>query len=119
MPRAVLYRRGRWPPSSDLPRFNDSPIPRPTAPTCPLTPWRAHARRTEEEAVRRPGKTGESANGERQAAGATPSRSTLARPGSDQPESPEMGVLRPLARTLIELALELEHEDEEDERWTR
>ncbi len=30
-----------------------------------------------------------------------------------------MGVLRPLARTLIELALELEHEDEEDERWTR
>ena len=82
-----------------------------------MTSRRADARRTEEEAV--PGEVGESANDERETAGATPARTTLVRPGADQPESPEMGVLRPLARALIELALELEYEDEEDERWTR
>jgi hypothetical protein len=30
-----------------------------------------------------------------------------------------MGVLRPLARALMDLAVALEHEDEEDEPWTR
>jgi hypothetical protein len=32
---------------------------------------------------------------------------------------PEPGSLRPLARALVDLALALEQEDEEDERWTR
>jgi len=81
-----------------------------------LTSRRADARRTEEEAVR--GEVGESANDERETAGATPARTTLVRPGADQPESPEMGVLRPLARALMDLAVALEHEDEEDEPWT-
>ncbi len=30
-----------------------------------------------------------------------------------------MGVLRPLAQALVDLALAIEHEDEEDEPWTR
>jgi len=30
-----------------------------------------------------------------------------------------MGVLRPLARALVDLAIAVEDEDEEDERWTR
>jgi len=33
--------------------------------------------------------------------------------------APEPGALRPLARALVDLALALEHEDEEDVRWTR
>jgi hypothetical protein len=32
---------------------------------------------------------------------------------------PEPRSLRPLARALLDLALALEHEDEEEERWTR
>jgi hypothetical protein len=32
---------------------------------------------------------------------------------------PEPGALRPLARALVDLAVALKHEDEEDERWTR
>ncbi len=82
-----------------------------------MTSRRADARRTEEEVVR--GEVGESANDGREAAGATPARTMLARPGAGQPEPPEMGVLRPLARALMDLAVALEHEDEEDEQWTR
>jgi hypothetical protein len=78
---------------------------------------RADARRTEQEAVH--GEVGESANDERETAGATPVRTTLVLPGADQPESPELGLLRPLARALMDLAVALEHEDEEDEPWTR
>src|SRR6266508_4495687 len=111
MPRAVLYRRGRWPPSSDLPRINDSPIPRPTAPTCPLTPWRAGAPRTERERLRRRDRIGKASADTREAPGATPARTTLARPGADQPEPPEIGVLRPLARALVDLALERKDEE--------
>jgi len=81
-----------------------------------LTPRRADARRTEEEAVRRHGEVGESANDDRETAGATPVRTTLA-PG--EPEPPEMGVLQPLARVLVDLAVAQGHEDEEDEQWTR
>jgi len=55
----------------------------------------------------------------RQAPRATPSRTTLTRPGASQPNLPESSALRPLARALVDLALVLEHEDEEDERWTR
>jgi hypothetical protein len=32
---------------------------------------------------------------------------------------PEPGSLRPLARALVDLALALEHEDGEGERWKR
>ena len=50
---------------------------------------------------------------------ATQPRATLRRPGTGQPEPPEPGALRALARALVDLALTLENEEEEDSRWTR
>jgi hypothetical protein len=55
----------------------------------------------------------------RDVADTAPPRTTLARPGARQLQPPGPSALRPLARAVIELALALEHEDEEDERWTR
>ena len=55
----------------------------------------------------------------REAPDRTPARTTLARLGQDRQEPPEPGALGPLARALVDLAVALEHEDEEDVRWTR
>ncbi len=51
--------------------------------------------------------------------GAPAPRDRLQRPGTGQPEEPEPGALRPLARALADLAITIGREDEEDERWTR
>ncbi len=83
-----------------------------------MTPRRGDAPTTDGE-LRRRERTGKASDSEREPQGATRSRSTLARPGVGQPEPPEMGVLRPLARALVDLAIAVEDEDEEDERWTR
>ncbi len=118
LPRSVLHRRRCRPPSSDLPRVNDTPIPRPTAPTCPLTPRRADAPRTDGERLRRH-RIGKASADTREAQGATPAGTTLARPGAGQPAPPEPRALRALARVLVDVALAMEHEDKEDEPWTR
>lgn len=57
--------------------------------------------------------------GEGTAQGATAARDRLVRPGPGRPGAPEPGALRLLARALVDLALALEHEDEEEGRWTR
>ena len=119
MPRSLLHRRRCRPPSSDLPRLGHAPIPRPAAPTCPLTPRRADAPRTERERLRRRDRIGKASADTREAPDTTPARTTLACPGEDRPEPPGPGALGPLARALVDLAVALEHEDEEDERWTR
>ncbi len=80
-----------------------------------MTRWRGDAPRTERERLRRRDRIGKDSADTREAPGATPPRTTLERPGVGPPEAPELGVLRPLARALIELALVLDHEDEEDE----
>jgi hypothetical protein len=100
-------------------RINDTPIPRPAAPKCPLSSRRANARGLEGGHDRRRDGIGTASADKRDAPGATPSRTTLARPGAGQPEPPEPGALRPLARVLVDLVLALHHEDEEDEPWTR
>lgn len=53
-----------------------------------------------------------------EASGATPARDRV---GSSRQALvvPEPGSLRSLARALVDLALALEQEEEEDERWTR
>ncbi len=51
--------------------------------------------------------------------GATSLGDTLAVPRTGRLDAPEPGALRLLARAIVDLALALEHEDEEDERWTR
>jgi hypothetical protein len=57
-------------------------------------------------------------NGVGEALGAAAPGDRLRR-SREAPVVPEPGLLRPLARALIDLALALQHEDEEDERWTR
>ncbi len=84
-----------------------------------MTRRREGARRDGGESLRRQAGVGKASTNNRDASGATPARTTLVRPGADQPESPRMGVLRPLARALMDLAVALEREDEEDEPWTR
>ena len=101
-----------------LPRLDNAPVHGP-APTWALTPRRADAPRTERERLRRRDRIGKPSADTREAPNTTPARTTLACPGQDQPEPPEPGALGPLARALVDLALALEHEDEEDERWTR
>jgi len=86
----------------------------PPAPTCPLTPWRADAPRTERERLRRRERIGKASADTRDAQETTPARTTLARPGEDTPEPPGPGELRPLARALVDLAVAPEHEHEED-----
>jgi hypothetical protein len=84
-----------------------------------LTPRRADAPRTERERVRRRETIGKASADTREAPDTTPARTTLARPGEDRPEPPGPGALGPLARALVDLALSLALEHEEDERWTR
>jgi hypothetical protein len=61
---------------------------------------------------------GTARRGVREASGATAPRDRLRR-SREAPLVSEPGWLRPLARALVDLALELEHEDEEDEPWKR
>ena len=84
-----------------------------------MIPRRAGAPRTDRERLRRRDRIGKASADTREAPGPTPARTRLARPGVDRREPPEMGVLRPLAQALVDLALAIEHEDEEDEPWTR
>jgi len=84
-----------------------------------MTPRRANARGLEGEHGRRRDGIGTVSADKRDAPGAIPSRTTLARPGVGRQEPPEPGALRPLARALVDLVLALDHEGEEDERWTR
>jgi hypothetical protein len=51
--------------------------------------------------------------------GTTAPRGRLPRPGRHQPQAPEPSAMRPLARALVDLALALTREQEEDKRWTR
>lgn len=51
------------------------------------------------------------------ASGATPAGDRVHR--SRLAPVPEPGALRMLARALVDLALALEHEEEEERRWTR
>jgi hypothetical protein len=53
------------------------------------------------------------------APGTTAARDRLARSGCGRPDPPEPGALRPLARALVDLALALEDEDEEEQPWMR
>jgi hypothetical protein len=62
---------------------------------------------------------GKASTTNRDASGVASPRTTLARPGAGRTEPPEPGALRSLARVLVDLALALEQEDEEDEPWTR
>src|SRR5215207_10020623 len=114
MPRSLLHRGRFRPPSSDLSRLGPAPIPRPAAPTCPLTQRRADAPRTERERPRRRDRIGKASADTRKVPDTTPARTTLARPGEDRPEPPGPGALGPLARALVDLAVALEHEDGED-----
>jgi hypothetical protein len=84
-----------------------------------LIPRRADAPKTERERPRRRDRVGKASADTREAPDTTPARTTLARLGEDRPEPPGLGALRPLARALVDLAVAMEHEDGEDERWTR
>ena len=84
-----------------------------------MTPRRADAPRTERERLRRRDRIGKASADTREATDTTPARTTLACPGEDGQEPPEPGALRPLARALVDLAMTLEHEEGEDEQWTR
>jgi hypothetical protein len=79
---------------------------------------RADAPRTERERLRRD-RIGKASADTHEAPDTTPARTTLACPGEDRPEPPGPGALGPLARALVDLAVAMEHEDGEDERWTR
>lgn len=80
-----------------------------------MTRRRAGAPGTEAELPRGRRWPVEASRGGRAPAGATPSRSRLLRQGAGRPGLPEPGALRPLARALIDLAVAIEDEDEEDE----
>jgi hypothetical protein len=84
-----------------------------------VTPRRADAPGAERERFRRRDRIDKASADTREAPDTTPARTTLGRPGEDRPEPPRPGALGPLARALVDLAVALEHEDEEDERWTR
>jgi hypothetical protein len=61
---------------------------------------------------------GTARHGDYEPTGAAAPRDRLQHSGQAS-RAPEPGTLRPLARALVELAIALEREDEEDERWTR
>jgi hypothetical protein len=61
---------------------------------------------------------GTARHGVDRASGAAAPRDRLPHSGQAS-RAPEPGALRPLARALVDLAIALEREDEEDERWTR
>jgi hypothetical protein len=46
-------------------------------------------------------------------------RDRLQRSEAGQPQPPESGAMRTLARALVDLAITIGREDEEDEPWTR
>jgi hypothetical protein len=75
--------------------------------------------RIERERVRRRDRIGKASADTREAPDTTPARTTLACPREDRQEPPEPGALGQLARVLVDVAVALEHDDGEDERWTR
>ena len=101
---ALLHRRRSQPPGPHLPRLHHAPIPRPAAPTCPLSPRRGDAP-TEAELPHPRTRDGE----------ATEQGRELQRDGLDASREPvwteDDASLRPLARALLALAEQLSQEE--------